>query len=249
MTRTFMINALLVLTLSYLGTVPTLMQAGEPNGEKIRAVLWVGGFAHDFDAYAKILNEELPRRIPIQIEVVRDGQFLDKPPSQRPNMILFDHCFQSSKGVITERQKASLLEWIRDGIGVVAIHASYYSFPEWKEIREMFGAQFTTHGNVDIHVTVLFADQKHPVSKNLPENLRLHTELYQSTPLAQDCHVLALAKEENGSAAYPSVWTRSYGKGRVVVILPGHWPDAHQNEGFQQLITNSVLWTVGRTPE
>lgn len=239
-------NMLFVMAVFCAGNVLRESHAAEPVGEKIRTVLWVGGFAHDFDAYVRILGEELPRRIPVQIEVVRDGQFLDRTEAQRPNVILMDHCFQSSKGVLTDGQKAKLLEWVRSGVGVVAVHASYYSFPEWKEAREIFGTQFTTHGNVDIHVIAKFTDRKHPISKDLPETLRLHTELYQSTPLAPDCHVLAVAKEENTTAEYPSIWTRDYGGGRVVVILPGHWPDAHQDKGFEQLVANSVLWTAKR---
>ena len=222
--------------------------ANEMSGEKeVRAVLWVGGFAHDFDAYVRTLGAELPKRIPVQIEVARDGRFLDRPEAQRPDVILMDHCFRSAKGVLTDEQKAKLFGWIRDGVGVVAVHASYYSFPEWKEAREIFGAQFAKHEKVDIYIVVKFVEREHPITKGLPEAIRLHSELYQSTSLAPDCHVLAVAKEENTTAEYPSVWTRSYGKGRVVTILPAHWPAAYQVEEFQQLIANSVLWAAGRT--
>jgi type 1 glutamine amidotransferase len=212
----------------------------------IKTVLWVGGFAHDFDAYAKILSQELPKQAPTEIEVVRDAAFLERPDAKRPAVILMDHCYQSAKGVLTDGQKAKLLAWVRGGVGVVAVHASYYSFPEWKEVRELYGPTFIKHGKVDQYIDGRFVDRSHPITKDLPQTFRLRTELYQSTPLPADCHLLAVAKDESTSKEHPSIWAKKYGKGRVVAILPAHWPDAYQVKEFRQLIANSVLWTAGR---
>ncbi len=219
--------------------------AAEPQ-KTVPVVLWVGGFAHDFDAFARILSRQLPERAPIRIEVAHDAAFLRRPRSQRPAVILMDHCYQSAQGVLDEQQKADLLEWVRGGVGVVAVHASYYSFPEWKEIRELYGPRFIKHEKVDQYIAGKFVDRNHPITKGLPETFRLHSELYQSTPLPGDCHLLATATDEGATAAHPSVWTRNYGKGRVVTILPAHWPDAYKVKEFQQLIANSVLWAAGR---
>ena len=219
--------------------------AAEPT-EKVPVVLWVGGFAHDFEAFAKILSRELPKQAPLRIEVVRDAAFLDRPASQRPAVILMDHCYQSADGVMSKQQKAALLEWVRSGVGVVAVHASYYSFPEWKEVHALYGPRFIKHEKVDQYIVGRYVDRSHPITKDLPETFRLRSELYQSTPLPADCHLLATATDEGASVAHPSVWTRNYGKGRVVTILPAHWPDAYDVREFRQLIANSVLWTAGR---
>jgi len=228
-----------------LGIVPAKALAAEPP-QKIKTVLWVGGFAHDFDAFAKILSQELPKQAPIRIEVVRDAGFLDRPDSQRPAVILMDHCYQSAESVLTGQRKAKLLAWVRGGVGVVAVHASYYSFPEWKEVRQLYGPTFIKHEKVDQYIVGRFVDRSHPITKNLPETFRLRSELYQSTLLPADCHLLAVAKDEGAAAEHPSVWTRGYGKGRVVTILPAHGPDAYQVKDFRQLIANSVLWTAGQ---
>jgi type 1 glutamine amidotransferase len=45
------------------------------------------------------------------------------------------------------------------------------------------------------------------------------------------------------------VWTRDYGKGRVVTILPAHWPEAYKLPEFQQLIANSVRWVAKEKPD
>jgi type 1 glutamine amidotransferase len=45
------------------------------------------------------------------------------------------------------------------------------------------------------------------------------------------------------------VWTREHGKGRVVTILPAHWPEAYRVAEFQQLIANSTRWAAARRDE
>jgi type 1 glutamine amidotransferase len=146
--------------------------------------------------------------------------------------------------VLTEGQKSKLLEFIRSGKGVVAIHASYYSFLEWDQCREIYGAKFINHDDVDIMIEVRVTDRDHPITEGLPEYFEVHSELYQSTPLAADCHLLAVAKEKGTETEYPSVWARKYGHGRVVTILPAHWPDAYRSKHFQKLIIQSVNWAI-----
>lgn len=209
-----------------------------------RAVLWVGGFAHDFDAFADILTDFLPKRIPMDIEVVRDGSFLNSPEAGGLDVIIMNHCFKSADGVLTEGQKSKLLEFIRRGTGVVAIHASYYSFLEWNQCREIYGAKFIKHDEVDIMIEVRVTDRDHPVTQGLPKYFEVHSELYQSTPLAADCHLLAVAKEKGTQTEYPSIWTKKYGHGRVVTILPAHWPDAYRSKHFQKLIVQGVNWAT-----
>ncbi len=231
--------------------------AAEPatkKAEKLDAVLWIGGHSHEFEAFAKIMVDDLKKRIPVEIRVVRDGGFLDSPEAGsldspeagRLDLILMNHCFGSAKGVLSESQKKKLLATVSGGVGVVAVHASYYSFPEWDECHDFFGARFIKHGSTQVYLTVAVTDKRHPITKGLADSFEVQSELYQSTPLAAGCHVLARAKEKGTAAEYPSVWTKSYNKGRVVTILPAHWPKAYEVDQFQQLIAQSALWAAKR---
>ena len=218
--------------------------ASAPTGPKLKAVLWVGGFAHDFKAYAEILTEALPKHVPMDIQVVKDGTFLEAPEAKQLDVIVMNHCFEKAQGVLTDAQKARLLEAVRGGVGVVGIHASYYSFTKWDEIRKVWGATFTRHGKVDVTLVVTILDKDHPVTQGVGDSFESHSELYESTPPAEDCRLLAKAKEKGKDAEHPSVWTRTEGKGRVVVILPAHWPDAYKVPAFQRLIANAAKWAA-----
>jgi type 1 glutamine amidotransferase len=227
-----------------LSALLTLGAGAQDAPERLRAVLWVGGFAHDFDAFATITQEFLPERVPVELTVVRDGSFLDAPEAADLDVIVMNHCFEKADGVLSEEQQQRLLEVVRGGVGVVAVHASYYSFTEWEAVHEFYGARFTQHGSSEINVDVRLTDREHPITRDLPETFRVRTELYESTPLAEDCQVLAVAREEGTEKEHPSVWTREYGEGRVVTILPAHWPEAYRVPEFQRLIANATRWAA-----
>jgi len=236
---------LFVIVLVAMTAIFTTALARPAAAARLRGVLWIGGFAHDFDATAGVLVPALAEQI--ELQVVHDGSFLDAADADRLDVILMYHCFKSVDGVLTPAQQKKLLERIRGGLGVVAIHASYYSFLEWDDVHELYGARFIKHGSSEAVLVVRTVDENHPLMKGLDQSFEVMSELYQSTPLADDCHVLARTREKGTTDEYPSVWTRRYGKGRVVTILPGHWPDAFRVAGFQKLIAASVRWTANQT--
>ncbi|MGD0898403.1 MAG: ThuA domain-containing protein [Thermoguttaceae bacterium] len=222
--------------------------AADGPKQKLNAVLWVGGHSHDFKAYGEILGEALPKLIAIDITVVRDGAFLDAAEVGKLDVILMNHCFDSDRGVLNDAQKQKLLELVRGGVGVVGIHASYYSFVKWDDFRELFGTRFIKHGSSNVFVTVRITNDQHPITRGVPSSFEVKSELYESKPLAEDCRVLAVAKEKGKDRELPSVWTRDFGKGKVVTILPAHWPEAYRVDAFQKLIANSTVWAARQAP-
>jgi putative heme-binding domain-containing protein len=210
--------------------------------EPLKVVLWLGGFAHEFRDVGGILGEALPQQRPMKISVAWDGDFLDA--AERPDGILMYHCHKSTKDILTEAQKDKLLKVVKEGVGVVALHASYYSFLEWDEYHKFYGARFIEHGKSDARLRVTPVQKQHPIFKGLDEPLEVVSELYQSTPVPKDCDILAHSQEIGQGNPQPSIWTRTYGKGRIVTILPGHYADNFRKVPFQRLILNSMDWVT-----
>jgi len=236
----------LIAGLAILVTMTGVALAEDAPATELKVVYWTGGVAHDYDAITAVLVGPVAKLIRADITVTKDANFLDAPDAKNLNVIFMNHCYEDDKGVLTEKQKQTLLDLVKGGVGVVAIHASYYSFVKWGEYHEFFGARFTKHGSANAVVVVRTVDKKHPITKDLVDSFEVVTELYQSTPLEKDCHVLATAKEKGTDHEFPSVWTRMYGKGRVVTLLAGHFPDSFKGVDFQIQIANSVLWAAGR---
>jgi type 1 glutamine amidotransferase len=229
-----------------LGVVPTTAFAEDAPARKLKVIYWTGGVAHDYEAMAPILCDAMTRLIPMDLKVAKDASFLDSPDAKALDVILMNHCYEDTKGVLTDQQQQTLLDLVRGGVGVVAIHGSYYSFVKWPEYHKFYGATFTRHGSAKAVVVVQTVDKKHPITKGLADSFEVVSELYQSTPPAKDCHVLATAREKGTDQEFPSVWTRIYGKGRVVTLLAGHWPDSFKVADFQNVIARSVLWAGHR---
>ena len=190
----------------------------------------------------EVLKETLPQQLPVEMSVAWNGDFLDSV--ERPDVILMYHCHTSADAILTENQKDKLLTLVKEGVGVVALHASYYSFVEWDEYHEFYGARFIRHGDAEALLHVTSQNTHHPVMKGIDKPLDLVSELYQSTPVAEDCQVLAHAEDKKEGIPRPSIWTRRYGKGRIVTILPGHWVENFRDAAFQRLIVNSMTWVV-----
>ncbi len=240
----------LLMTLTAIGlcVLPTLARAEDAAGT-LRAIYWSSGTHHDYPQITRILKEALPKLMKVDLRVVKDGAFLDTTEAKDVDVIIMNHCYEEPKGILTEKQQQTLLDWVKGGVGVVSVHASYYSFVKWDEIHKFSGARFTVHGSAKAIVLVATVDKAHPIMKDLPECIEVISELYESTPLEKGCHVLAMAREKGKDKSHPSVWTRMYGQGRVVTILPGHWPENYANVDFQKLIARSALWAGKHLPE
>jgi uncharacterized protein len=224
-----------------------VVAAEQPAAKKLNVVYWTAGTHHDFGAMAKILPPALSKLLKTEVKVCTDAKFLDAPNAEQLDVIVMNHCYQKAEGVLTEQGKRRLMGLISGGVGVVAIHASYYSFPEWKAYHDRcYGTRFTTHGSAKAVVVVETVDKDHPIMQPLAGSFEIVSELYESKPLPKDCHVLAMAHEKGNDAKHPSVWTRMVGKGRIVTILPGHWPDNYKLPDFQKLIARSALWAARR---
>ena len=152
---------LLMLLCSVAGLGPAEAAPREP----LKVVLWLGGFAHEFRNVGGILSEALPRQRPMKINIAWDGDFLDAP--QRPDVILMYHCHRSAKDILTEAQKDKLLKVVKEGVGVVALHASYYSFLKWDEYHKFYGARFIKHGKSEARLRVTPIQKQHPIFKGL----------------------------------------------------------------------------------
>jgi len=244
-----LINNKIFISLMHIGIITIFMGTCGCSSfnRNINAAIWIGGFAHEFEPAAEIIKTEILGDLTDnEIEIVHDGSFLDSPYAAQLDVIVMHHCFQTDKGVLTDSQRQKLIDLVCNGVGVVAIHASYYSFPEWADVHDIYGARWIDHGPVDVTLNICTVDDQHPIMRNVDPSFEVVSELYRSTPLANDCHVLANAREKNSDKIEPSVWIRKYGKGRVVTILPGHGPDAFKVPNFQKIIAQSTLWAAGR---
>jgi putative heme-binding domain-containing protein len=135
--------------------------------------------------------------------------------------------------------------YLARGGGLVLIHYAIegHEAPEalasriglaWQGGRSAF-----RHGPLDID----FSGSSSPITRGI-EKLRLVDESYWrlvGDPAAID--VLGTAREDG--APRPLVWTRTQGRGRVFVSVPGHYTWTFDDPLFRLLILRGLAWSAG----
>jgi putative heme-binding domain-containing protein len=153
--------------------------------------------------------------------------------------------FYSNNPGWTKDSAKELDEYLKRGGGAVYLH---YAVDGHRAVDELAGniglawrggqSRFR-HGALEL----TFADAKSPITRGLAK-LKLIDESYWR--LAGDVgrvDVLATAVEER--KAVPLLWTRTQGKGRVFVSIPGHYNWTFDDPLFRLLVLRGLCWAAG----
>ncbi|MCH7728787.1 MAG: ThuA domain-containing protein, partial [Planctomycetes bacterium] len=83
----------------------------------------------------------------------------------------------------------------------------------------------------------------HPITKGI-KDFKTEDELYAKLDGKEKIEVLATAFSDWSGKVEPIVFTKSYGKGRVVSNVLGHGLDSKRNPSYQKLLVRCVEWAA-----
>lgn len=141
---------------------------------------------------------------------------------------------------ITQAQETALVQYVRGGGALVAVHCASYCFLNSDRYVELVGARFKSHGFGKVAVTT--PSREHPAIAGVPD-FESEDETYVHERHGSDRTILQTRPE--GSAAEPWTWVRSEGKGRVFYTAWGHDQRTWGNPGFQKLLVRGIAWASG----
>ena len=127
----------------------------------------------------------------------------------------------------------------------------------------LVGGQFATHPGKEpslrvgdetdnyLPYTVEITDlgREHPITAGL-DDFELESEQYW---VLHDDLIDVLATTTHPTQPYhpwhrpitsPAVWTRHWGKGRIVVATPGHTPEVLQHPSVRAIVERGMLWAA-----
>jgi type 1 glutamine amidotransferase len=156
------------------------------------------------------------------------------PPDLNPfsAMVLHYH-HKTISGVALGR----LDGFVKNGGGILAIHAATASFKESLPYFDILGGRFIDHGKVERFEVV---NQKSDVFSGIP-NFIVKDELYIHE-LNDKILVHFTTKHEGRNV--PVVWTYQYGNGKVCYAVPGHTTGSMNNEIYQQVLARGLKWVA-----
>lgn len=217
------------------------------GAEKLN-VLIVTGFdvgSHKWNESARLNKSILEKSDRFQVTISEDKEVFASPKVSDYDVLVLNFGFWKESDP-TDESKAGLLNYVKSGGNVVALHFACSSFQDWKEYRDLLGRVWVKgtgghgpYGKFTVNVT----DADHPVTKGL-KDFSTEDELYAKLSGDAKIQVLATADSAWSGKTEPIVFVKSYGKGRVLQNVLGHGIDAKQNPAYQQLLRRGVEWAA-----
>jgi len=217
------------------------------GAEKID-VLIVTGFdvgSHVWEESAKLNQAILRESGKFDVEISKDKEVFASDDLDDYDVLVLNYGFWKEPDP-SDEAKQGLLNYVKSGGNVVALHFACSSFQDWREYGDLLGRRWVKgvggHGPYgEFTVNIKAAD--HAVTKGM-KDFTTEDELYAKLSGDAEIDVLATADSQWSGKTEPIVFAKNYGKGRVLQNLLGHGLDSKRNEHYQELLVRCVEWAA-----
>jgi type 1 glutamine amidotransferase len=152
---------------------------------------------------------------------------------------------------ISESEKEVFLNEFEKGTGIVFMHHSLASHPEWPEYDQLIGGRYMHPKYIpdsslwsdfkhDIVLNVKVLDKGHPVTQDM-DDFEILDEGYSNTKRLPGVQLL-LETSHPDCDRYIG-WTHPVKNSKVVYLMGGHDKHAYENPSFRELVLNAIKYT------
>jgi uncharacterized protein len=251
--RSVLALALLALTALAL---PGLVAAAGSKG-KILVYSGSTGFRHDSIPAADEAIKAIGIKLGYGVDVSEDPQVFTKETLAQYKVIVFVSNTTDPKKPESEwfqgEKRDALVGFLKDGKGVVGVHAAADSHYLWGWYGQMMGGYFERHPKGTPKATLTVADAKNPATAKLPKTITRNDEWYYYKDFNPLVHVLITVDPksigESGEADVnpnPNTWYHQFGGGRVFYTGLGHTAESYQEPYLIDLLTGALVWAAGK---
>ncbi len=237
----------LILLLISLLTIITASSQAAP--ETIRVLLITGGHGYDTNEFHAMFATNASLQVTHVVHPEAQAWF--RPEKARNFDVLVAYDMWKT---ITETAGTDLLQLVRQGKGLLALHHSLASFPDWPEYASLIGGKYhetpwkldghempaSTYEH-DMEVPVEIVNPQHPVTQGI-QNFTIHDEVYGGFEVKPDAQPLLRTTHPKSGPVL--AWHRQEGAGHVVYLQLGHDHQAYAHPAFQQLVTQAIHYVA-----
>lgn len=165
--------------------------------------------------------------------------------------------YGADKAAVEQVLRQSLLDYVANGGGIMAIHYAIGANRHWPQFQELLGATFTGHPwNEEVGITV--EEPGHPlVAAFGGKDFRLADEIFQYgdpydrskvrvllslDPERTNMGVKWIRRKDNDFAL---AWVKSYGRGRIFYTSFGHRTELYWNPRLLQFYLDGIQFAAG----
>jgi type 1 glutamine amidotransferase len=170
----------------------------------------------------------------------------------------------------THEEVMGLRAAVAAGTGLTGWHGGIAdSYRASSDYLQLVGGQFATHPSrrpdllvegseennyLDYTVEITDLGRRHPITEGI-DDFALTSEQYWvlhddlNDVLATTTHPTQPWHPWHRPITSPAVWTRLWGRGRIVVTTPGHTPEVLQHPSVRTIIERGMLWATRTVSE
>jgi len=244
----------LVLTIVF--SIGTLLAQAPP---KVKVLILTGVNNHQWAATTPVLREILEQtgRFDVRVNEEVRGNGAETFAPYDVLLLNYNDMKHTAGPWWDDRARQALIEFVRNGKGLVSYHASNNAFWGWDEFDKMVGGTWretASHGPYHAY-TVKIVDPDDPVTKGMPATFAETDELYHRLSMQPGIHLLATAWDDTKNCwkgtqncgtgkDEPLIWTLKYGTGRVFQTALGHDVKAMDSPGFRLTLVRGTEWAA-----
>lgn len=221
----------------------------------IKTLLLSGANNHDWERSTPYCKDLLENSGKFSVDVTNNpSQILEDAEALKEYQLFFS---DYNGPMWSEMAIVNFEAAVKDGTGLVILHAADNSFPGWVEYEKMVGLlwrQGTGHGRFH-EFKVEIMDKSHPITAGIDDFMQWD-ELYHKLVHMHSVpyHVLAQAYSDPDTGGTgnnePMMVLTQYGKGQIFHQVLGHiWKGqeemlAFESEGFQKTLIRGSEWVA-----
>jgi len=227
-------------------------------------LLVISGGRHPYEESTPVLERFL-LAAGHQVTVTEDASVLsDSQAMGRYDALVFNTRRENipdyGDSTLSKDQQNGLKEYVSSGKGFVCLHISGVAPDTWPEYHDITGGGWisgTSYHPPYSQMNVVVSYSGHSGVSGV-SGFSTEDELYMGLRVIEGNDVFITAKAEAGTCpwgpdrkpthmpggTFPLGWTRTYGDGKVFVLLLGHDGRSFETPEFQKMVLNGVEWAT-----
>ncbi len=214
--------------------------------KKKSILILLGGMWHDFDGFARVMKPVFEAE-GYQVESTYDLDALKRLEQVGCDLLLSYTCLSKHRQgyadagpeKLTAAQVSGLRRWVRQGGALLGAHAATVIGDSNPRLGRLLGGVFLSHPE-PFAFTIYPLSGEHPITSGIPAFEVLDEFYIQEVDPAVTIHMVAVYQ----GTAYPMVWSRTAGRGRVACVAPGHFLQVWNNPTYQRLMLQTAGWLL-----
>ena len=158
---------------------------------------------------------------------------------------------------VTAVHRAAIIEFIKNGGGIVGAHSALDAFYGWAEYRRLVGGGLFAAHPWTQQVRILIEDKTSPATRHLGDTFTIKDEIYvldrnprRNSQVLLSLDLTSVETAQSGIDAsrddFPISWLRTQEGGRVFITKLGHFPEVWADPDFIQHLLQGMRMAAGR---